>query len=68
MNKILTLLVVFFGFQLAIAGDTTPPPPPDAPLPPGSPIDGNIMALFIAALLIGYFLSVKYTFSKKGSL
>jgi hypothetical protein len=60
--------VVFFGFQLAIAGDTTPPPPPDAPLTPGLPIDGSLVVLFFIALVTGYYLSKKYISTKKGSL
>ena len=62
MNKILTLIVVLFRVQAAIAANPTPPPPP------GLPIDGGLVILFFLALVSGYYLSKKYIFIKKGSL
>ena len=67
MNKILTLIVVLFSVQAAIAANPTPPPPP-APPPPGLPIDGGLVVLFFIALVTGYYLSKKYISTKKGSL
>ena len=67
MNKILTLIVVLFSVQAAIAANPTPPPPP-APPPPGLPIDGGLVILFFLALVSGYYLSKKYISTKKGSL
>ena len=66
MNKILTLIVVLFSVQAAIAANPTPPPP--APPPPGLPIDGGLVLLFFVALISGYYLSKKYISIKKGSL
>ena len=67
MNKILTLIVVLFSVQAAIAAGTNPPPPTPPP-PPGLPIDGNLVLLFFIALVAGYYLSKKYISIKKGSL
>ena len=67
MNKILTLIVVLFSVQAAIAADPTPPPPTPPP-PPGLPIDGSLVVLFFIALVAGYYLSKKYISTKKGSL
>lgn len=67
MNKILTLIVVLFSVQAAIAADPTPPPPTPPP-PPGLPIDGSLIVLFFIALVSGYYLSKKYISIKKGSL
>lgn len=67
MNKILTLIVVLFSVQAAIAADPTPPPPTPPP-PPGLPIDGSLVVLFFIALVTGYYLSKKYISTKKGSL
>ena len=67
MNKILTLIVVLFSVQAAIAANPTPPPPPPPP-PPGLPIDGSLVVLFFIALVTGYYLSKKYISTKKGSL
>ena len=67
MNKILTLIVVLFSFQAAIAANPTPPPPTPPP-PPGLPIDGSLVVLFFIALVTGYYLSKKYISTKKGSL
>lgn len=66
MNKIITILLVFFGLQGVLAANVTPPPPTPPP-PPGLPIDGVIIVLFFLALLSGYFLTKKYTTIKKGS-
>ena len=66
MNKFLTLVVLFFGIQTALAADPSPPPPTPPP-PPGLPIDGGIVVLFILALVSGYFLSRKYYMIKKSS-
>ena len=65
MNKILTLIVVLFSVQAAIAANPTPPPPPPAPPPPGLPIDGGLVLLFFVALISGYYLSKKYISIKK---
>ena len=67
MNKILTLIVVLFSVQAAIAANPTPPPPTPPP-PPGLPIDGSLVVLFFIALVTGYYLSKKYISTKKGSL
>lgn len=67
MNKILTLIVVLFSVQAAIAANPTPPPPTPPP-PPGLPIDGSLVVLFFIALVSGYYLSKKYISTKKGSL
>ena len=67
MNKILTLIVVFFSVQAAIAADPAPPPPTPPP-PPGLPIDGGLVMLFFIALISGYYLSKKYMTKKIGSL
>jgi len=67
MNKILTLIVVLFSVQAAIAADPTPPPPTPPP-PPGLPIDGSLVLLFFIALVTGYYLSKKYNTIKKDSL
>lgn len=67
MNKILTLIVVLFSVQAAIAANPTPPPP-TPPLTPGLPIDGSLVVLFFIALVTGYYLSKKYISTKKGSL
>ena len=66
MNKILTLIVVLFSVQAAIAANPTPPPPTPPP-PPGLPIDGSLVVLFFIALVTGYYLSKKYISTKKGS-
>ena len=67
MNKILTLIVVLFSVQAAIAANPTPPPPTPPP-PPGLPIDGSLVVLLFIALVTGYYLSKKYISTKKGSL
>lgn len=67
MNKILTLIIVLFGVQAAIAAEPTPPPPTPPP-PPGLPIDAGIVVLFFLALVTGYYLSKVYISNKKGSL
>ena len=67
MNKILTLIVVLFSVQAAIAANPTPPPPTPPP-PPGLPIDGSLVVLFFIALVTGYYFSKKYISIKKGSL
>ena len=67
MNKIITLIVVLFSVQAAIAANPTPPPPTPPP-PPGLPIDGSLVVLFFIALVTGYYLSKKYISTKKGSL
>lgn len=66
MNKIITILLVFFGLQGVLAANVTPPPPTPPP-PPGLPLDGALFVLIFLALVLGYFLSKKYTIIKKGS-
>jgi len=67
MNKILTLIVVFFSVQVAVAADPLPPPP-TIPPPPGLPIDGSLVVMFFIALITGYYLSKKNILRKRGSL
>jgi hypothetical protein len=67
MNKIITILVVLFSIQGVLAATPVEPPPP-TPLPPGLPIDGGLVVLFLLALVSGYYLSKKYISTKKGSI
>ncbi|WP_445717979.1 PID-CTERM protein-sorting domain-containing protein [Flavobacterium sp.] len=67
MNKVITILVVLFSIQGVFAADPALPPPTPAP-PPGLPIDGGLVVLFVFALISGYYLSKKYISTKKGSL
>ncbi|MFK7832228.1 MAG: PID-CTERM protein-sorting domain-containing protein [Winogradskyella sp.] len=59
-NIVTSILGFFIGFG-AIAQNTPPPPMP--PPPPGLPIDGGVIALFLAALVYGIYKT--YKFSKK---
>lgn len=63
VHKILVVVLVVFSSQFASA-QTPPPPTP----PPGLPIDGGLVAMFFVALVLGYFISKKYLFTKKSSL
>ena len=63
VHKIIVVVLVVLSSQFAMA-QTPPPPTP----PPGLPIDGGLVAMFFVALILGYFISKKYIFTKKSSL
>ena len=67
VHKIIVAVFVLFGSQLSTAAEIAETPPPPTP-PPGLPIDGGLVAMFFAALVLGYFISRKYLFNKKSSL
>ncbi len=66
VHKIIVAVFVLFSSQLSIAAEIQNPPPPTPP--PGLPIDGGIVVMFFAALVLGYFISRRYLFTKKSSL
>lgn len=67
IHKILVLFVTVFTCNIALAAEVPPPPAPQSP-PPGLPIDGGLVIMFFAALILGYLVSTKYIFNKKSSL
>lgn len=55
MNKnLLAPILFFFVGHVSMAQGSTPPPPIPPP-PPGLPIDGNIVALIVVALVYGIY-------------
>jgi hypothetical protein len=48
-----SILFFFIGFASMAQGST--PPPPMGPDPPGLPIDGGIVTLFVVALVYGIY-------------
>lgn len=68
VHKIIVAAFVLFGSQLSTAAEIADTPPPPSPPRPGLPIDGGLVAMFFAALVLGYFISRKYLFNKKSSL
>ena len=68
LQKIAFFVALLLNAQIALGapGDVPPPPPPTPP--PGLPVDGGIVALFFAALVLGYIVTKKYFFTKKSSL
>jgi hypothetical protein len=67
MNKIILTIVVLLCTHGVLAAPPVGPPPPTPPPPPGLPIDGNILILFVLAIVSGYYLSKKFIDTKKGS-
>ncbi len=63
VQKIVVVVMLVLSSQFAMA-QTPPPPTP----PPGLPIDGGLVAMFFVALILGYFISKRYLFTKKSSL
>lgn len=69
MNKVINVLVFLLSCNSLLAADPIEPPPPSGPPPPpGMSIDGDLLILFVLALVSGYYLSKKYIFIRKGSL
>lgn len=69
IHKILVLFVTVFTCNIALAAEVPPPPAPQSPpTPPGLPIDGGLVIMFFAALILGCLVSTKYIFNKKSSL
>ncbi len=66
MWKTLIFLVAVFNVQAALSSEPLPPPP-SPPTPPGASIDGELF-LFFTAIVIGFFLTKKYSSLQKGSL
>lgn len=62
-NILASISFFFVGFASMAQGGTPPPPMP--PLPPGLPIDGGIIALFVLALSYGAYKT--YKFSKRNA-
>ncbi|MFY7987391.1 MAG: hypothetical protein ACOVNP_00800 [Flavobacterium sp.] len=67
MNKFLTIFVILFSIHGALAADPAPPPPTPPP-PPGLSVGGDIIVIFILALIFGCYLTNKYISIKKDSL
>lgn len=57
-NMLASILFFFVGF-ISIAQDGNMPPPPSSPDPPGAPIDGAIIILFLVALTYGIYKAHK---------
>ncbi|EDP72769.1 hypothetical protein FBALC1_16747 [Flavobacteriales bacterium ALC-1] len=53
-----SILLFFVGF-ISTAQDGNIPPPPSGPDPPGAPIDGGIIILFLVALIYGIYKTYK---------
>lgn len=51
--------ILFFFIGLISMAQGSTPPPPNAPDPPGAPIDGNIFILFCIALTFGVYKMYK---------
>ncbi|RXJ52904.1 hypothetical protein ESZ48_01215 [Gelidibacter gilvus] len=47
--------------QNSAGGGSGPPPPQGATPPPGLPIDDGLIVLFVAALIYGIYIIVKYS-------
>jgi hypothetical protein len=67
MKKIIVTIVVLLCTKGVFSAPPVGPPPPTPPPPPGLPIDGNILILFVLAIVSGYYLSKKFIDTKKGS-
>ncbi|SHI78463.1 hypothetical protein SAMN05444337_0788 [Flavobacterium haoranii] len=67
IHKILVLFISVFTCNIALAAEVPPPPAP-LTTTPGLPIDGGLVIMFFAALILGYLVSTKYIFNKKSSL
>ena len=52
-NMLASILFFFIGFASMAQGSG--PPPPSGPTPPGLPIDGGVIALFVVALIYGIY-------------
>lgn len=63
-NTFASVLFFFVGFISMAQGSG--PPPPNAPDPPGAPIDGGIVVLFLIAFGLGIYKA--YKMSKKVNL
>jgi len=64
VHKIIVAVFVLFSSQLSIASEITETPPPPTP-PPGLPIDGGIVVMFFAALVLGYLFLEDIYLQKK---
>ena len=62
-NKISTLLVCVFSTAITFAAPN--PPQPIPPSPPGTPVDGGLILLLIAATFLGFYKIYKI---KKASI
>ncbi|WP_223266323.1 hypothetical protein [Gelidibacter gilvus] len=59
---ILLILISIPGVaQNSAGGGSGPPPPQGATPPPGLPIDDGLIVLFVAALIYGIYIIVKYS-------
>jgi len=59
---ILLMLISIAGFsQDSGGGGQGPPAPAGGPGPPGLPIDDGLIVLFVAALIYGIYIIVKYS-------
>jgi len=63
--KIAQILFVFVNATYAYQGP--PPPPPSGPVPPGLPIDGAVIFVFVLALFYGVIKRLNFIKSKPKS-
>lgn len=68
-NKLFFVTIYLFGVTIAFA---TPKPPAPGykkpPSPPGLPIDENILALIILAILLGIYIIYKHQLKTKAPI
>jgi hypothetical protein len=64
-NINLTLLTVIFSVCSYAGVPGGGPPPPTGPLPPGAPIDGALILLFIVGIIYGSYKIKKVVFARK---
>ena len=66
-NKFFITMIYLLGVSIVFAGPNPPPPNPNKkpPPPPGLPIDENLFALFIIAILIGAYIIYRHNLKTK---
>lgn len=62
VQKIVIVVLILLSGETCFA--QTPPPPSPSP---GLPVDGGLVVMFFATLILGYLFSKRYIFSKKSS-